>query len=160
MTAKKGKKNKVPKNQVKKHGTRPYQKNTGGPSWDLNCEKAPDTEEMMALIVCREEDQSLYRVIFSKLANDPFMRNLSMTEIMDVAIMTMLQAKIAGWMLEIDDPERLEKMKESNKMLRSIIQIKNKILNDASYRAPIGGSFEGIAKVLDEVEDAEGEKDD
>ena len=139
----------------KKHGTRAYQKDTGGPSWDRNQEKPPDTDEMMALIKCRPDDQNLFRAILSKFIDDELMNNLSMTEMMDLAAMTMLQGKITGWMLAVDTPERLEEMREANKMWRSIIQIKSKMMNEARERAPIGGDLEGLAKILDEVEDAE-----
>ena len=144
-----------------KHGTRPYQKDEGGPSWDRNQEKPPNNEEMMVLIDGRPDDLELYRTIFSKLSMDPEMQSLSMTELMDMAIMTMLQAKITNWMLEVDSPERMEAMSETNKMWRSIIQIKSKTMRDARERAPVGGTFEGISQVLDEVEeDDEGENDE
>ena len=43
-------------------------------------------------------------------------------------------------------------------MLKSIWQIKGKLMDKARERRPIGGTFEGISKVLDEVEE-DGEED-
>ncbi len=142
------------KKPITKHGTRPYQKDEGGPSWDTKG-LPPNTEEIMALIERRPEDLQLFReflVIFNK---DPALQSLSMTEIIDMAEMAMLQEKIMGWMLEIDSPERMEEMRESNKMLKSIWQIKGKLMDKARERGTTGGTFEGISKILDQVDSDE-----
>ena len=142
-----------------KHGTRAYQKDEGGPSWNTGG-KPPDTEAIMEIIERKEEDLELYRRFLAAISADPTMQSLSMIEMIDIAEMCMLQEKIGNWLLGIDDPDRLEKMKESNKMLRAIWQIKSKMMNDARERSPIGGTFEGISKVLDEQEEEEDEGTD
>jgi len=154
MPKKKSKKKSEAKGS-EKHGTRAYQKDTGGPSWDAKHEKSPDTEEMMALIERRPEDLELYREFLVLFADDPEMKGLSMTEMIDMAEMTMLQEKIMRWLLAVDSPDRLEEMRESNKMWRSIIQIKNKMMSEARERKPLGGDFEGLSKVLDQVDSDE-----
>ena len=141
-----------------KHGTRSYHKDKGGPSWDTKQEFPPGTEEIMVLIERRPEDLELFREFLAIFAKDGSLQSLSMTEMIDMAEMAMLQEKIMKWMLAVDSPERMEKMRESNKMLKSIWQIKGKMMERARERAPVGGTFDGISKVLDEVE--EDEEDD
>ena len=148
------KKKAKPKKSNVKHGTRPYQKDEGGPSWD-NKEAPPDTHELMSIIERRKEDLDLYRQFLDAISRDPTMQGLSMTEMIDIAEMCMLQEKIGNWLMGVETPERLEEMRESNKMLRAIWKIKSKIMNDARQRAPVGAPFEGISAVLDEVEEDE-----
>lgn len=138
-----------------KHGTRRYQKDEGGPSWDKAHETPPDVEEIMAIIERSPDDLELYRKYLVLFANDPTTKNLSMTEQMNLAEMNMLREKIVRWMIEIDKPDRLEELRECNKMLRAIWQITNKTMAEARERAPLGGTFEGISETLDEIEDAE-----
>lgn len=164
MKSAKGKKSKKKKPGPKagecvKHGTKAYQKDSGGPSWDRNQEYPPDTEEIMALIERRPEDLELFREFLVIFHADKSLRSLSMTELIDMAEMAMLQEKIMGWMLEVDSPERMEEMRESNKMLKSIWQIKGKMIERARERTPITSDFEGISKVLDQV-DEEDEEDE
>ena len=163
MSARK-KKNKKPgpePGECVRHGTCAYQKDHGGPSWDINKEEPPDTHQMMAIIERRKDDLELFRKFLGAIAEEPTMQSLSMIEMIDMAEMCMLQEKIGNWLLGVDDPDRLEEMRESNKMLRSIWQIKAKVMDKARERGPTGGEFEGLAKVLDEVteDDMESESD-
>ena len=155
MPPKKKKSKKGPKKPAKKHGTRPYQKDMDGPSWDRSKETPPDVEEMMALIERRPEDLELYRKHLVALTTDPAMKSLSMTEQMNIAEMNMLREKIMKWIMEVDTPDRLEELRESNKMLRAIWQITEKMMDKARERAPLGGDFEGLSRVLDDVEEVE-----
>ena len=155
-------KKKTPKKKAKgkvggqdKHGTRRYQKDMGGPSWDKDHETPPDVEDVMAIIERSPDDLELYRKYLVLFANDTTTKNLSMTEQMNLAEMNMLREKIVGWMVRIDKPDRMEELRECNKMLRAIWQITNKTMTEARERAPLGGTFEGISETLDEIEDAE-----
>ncbi len=150
------KKSKDKKKGPETHGTSKYQKDRGGPSWDKNKEKLPNVEEIMAIIERSPEDLELYRKLLVAMANDPAMKNLSMTEQMNIVEMNMLREKIMRWMLEADSAEKLEELRESHKMLRFIWQTTDKVMRDARERAPIGGDFEGVSQA---IADAEGDED-
>lgn len=148
-----------PKKKSKKkgsrtHGTSMYQKDKGGPSWDTDG-KLPDVDKIMAIIERNPEDLELYRKFLVDLDSDPAMKNLSMTERINVAEMNMLREKIMRWILEIEDSDGLEELGECNKMLRFIWQNTDKIMREARERAPLGGDLEGVSKVIEEAEDAE-----
>ena len=138
------------------HGTSKYQKDRGGPSWDKDHEKLPDVEKIMAIIERSPEDLDLYRKFLVAMAKDPAMKNLSMTEQMNIVEMNMLREKVMQWTLEADNAEKFEEMREANKMLRFIWQTTDKIMREARERAPIGGDLEGVSKA---IADAEGEED-
>ncbi len=138
-----------------KHGTRSYQKDEGGPSWNKD-EGLPDVDEIMAIIERSPEDVELYRKFLVALSKDPGMKNLSMTERINIAEMNMLREKIMRYMLDGDDKlAKIEELRESNKMLRFIWQTTDKIMREARERAPMGGDLEGLSQVIDDAEDAE-----
>jgi len=137
------------------HGTSKYQKDRGGPSWDKDHEKLPDVEKIMAIIERNPKDLELYRKILVAMVKDPAMKNLSMTEQMNIVEMNMLREKIMQWMLDVDSAEKMEEMREGNKMLRFIWQATDKVMREARERAPIGGDFEGVAEAIADAEDGE-----